>query len=222
MPKRVEKYLEYVPLPSSEHVYVNGVEQRFNRDYVIENQSYVVLPRTLADGSPGACESGDKVEVLYAHLGTAGTPPPEILTNPDDALPGCFGTTNPFPWQSRNDTLSWTFVTADWNVAKFDGEYVNYELTIHSVASYCSGVNGSAMYLDGWAYFRKPDGCIEPFNFITGNISIHGFGPYNGNIGPFPVGAGTQNHPLPSGSKLVAASMSTSCNHGRIYNERRP
>lgn len=219
MARLVEKYLEFTPLLNSEHVYVNGVEQRIGQDYTIENGSYVVLPATRPDGSPGACESGDKLEVLYAHLSVPGSPPPELITNPDEALPGCFGTTDPFPWQSDHEYGAMTLETAQKNVAMQDGEYLYYTLTQGHI------VSGVGVSWDGWMYFRKPDGCIEPFNFITGSIWGDGYGPSDGNVGPFPIPPGTQNHPVPSGSKLVGASMSIyyAGNHDtRLYWERRP
>lgn len=61
---RVEKYLDYVPIPNSEHVYVNGVEQRIDVDYTIEQQSLIVVK--------SEAESGDRVEVRYAHSGIPG------------------------------------------------------------------------------------------------------------------------------------------------------
>lgn len=56
----VTKRLAYVPLPNSEHVYVNGVEQRFGVDYTLSANVVSIA---------SAAVFGDLVEVYYAHAG---------------------------------------------------------------------------------------------------------------------------------------------------------
>lgn len=217
MPKRVERYLSYMPLPNSQHVYVNGAKQRLNIDYTIENGSYVIIP--------SAAEVGDRVEVRYAHLDKPGTPPPEYISSPGLAKPRCLtgtGSTDPFPWQRVDDQLLAEVSSPHLGNLMADGDTIEITTTVHN-NTHLTGGSSTGVSWDGWFYFRKTDGCVSSFNYITGSIWSSGFGPYVSTHGPIPIPLNSNGHSVPSGSTLVAFSIQiyTTGNPGyRRYYER--
>lgn len=63
--------LTYVPIQYSEHVYLNGVEQRFGTDYAFSEPG-VIDTTTAAD-----TRSGDTLECQYTHLNVITPAPPD-------------------------------------------------------------------------------------------------------------------------------------------------
>lgn len=206
MPRRVERYLPYVPVPNSEHVYVNGVEQRFNTDYTIENTSHVIIP--------SAAEIGDKVEITYAHVGQAGAPPPEYNEIQDP--PNGAGCTGGMPWQNDETgcaagKFTWT-MDFPFDTVIPDGTTIRITETSASLYTstsdpcYSCGPLGGVAYLDGWFYFYRGDnGCLDAFNYVTGN---RGTGGHTATYDrTFPIALNGNGHSVPSGSRIVGFSM---------------
>jgi hypothetical protein len=81
--------LTYVPIPGSHHVYLNGLEMREGTDWSDDGTGLLTF------AAPFQEISGDKVEVLYAHLGEA-----VIVTDPvlrDTGSSSANGTAHDYP-----------------------------------------------------------------------------------------------------------------------------